>query len=374
MLNEEKAVAKLKRPVAIIFGAGASRGGLDGPANVPPPVDKDFFDIANQLSGHGTPKLARRVLNDVWQLYGRTNGVGLETYYRDLETRAIIGEFAKTANQPKDWRRRQKELEELIRRVYVHTTVYDTHESTVLPKKSTIHKNILEMLRNKDTIITFNYDLLIEESFPSAELWNPVDGYKIKTYGKTRGWAKRWLEERKYEVGTNSKIRLLKLHGSLNWELYPTGTAIRLKPRPYLVSTRSGKTRFEKILILAPGWKKEINRNPYKQFWRTARLRLEKCKTLIILGYSLPETDLLAQSLLAEVVRTRGTRKAFLNQLHLADKDERVKERFVKLFTPALGPHGKVFKYYDIAEFNRRMRNPGQSSEHVRSRNIDEAI
>jgi SIR2-like domain len=346
----------LKHPVTIIFGAGASRGGLDDKKSVPPPVDKDFFDIANQLVGHGTPKLARRVLNDVWQLYGRTDGVGLETYYRDLETRAIIGEFAKTANQPKDWRRRQKELEELIRRVYVHTTVLDTHASTVQPKKSKIHKDILRMFRNGDTVITFNYDLVIEESFPSAKLWNPVDGYKIKTYGKTRGWTKRWLEDRKYEEGTKSQIRLLKLHGSLNWELYPTGTAIRLKPRPYLVSTRSGKTRFEKILILAPGWKKEINKNPYKQFWRTARLQLEKCKTLIILGYSLPETDLLAQSLLAEVVRTRGARNAFLKQLHLADHNESVKERFVKLFTPALGPHGKVFKYYDVAEFNRRIR------------------
>jgi len=200
MLNEERAVAKLKHPVAIIFGAGASRGGLDSPASVPPPVDKDFFDIANQLSGHGTPKLARKVLNDVWQLYGRTNGVGLETYYRDLETRAIVGEFAKTANQPKDWRRRQKELEELIRRVYIHTTVHDAHASTVQPKKSGIHKNILKILRNKDTVITFNYDLVIEESFPAANLWNPVDGYKIKTYGKTRGWTKRWLEDRKYEA------------------------------------------------------------------------------------------------------------------------------------------------------------------------------
>jgi hypothetical protein len=354
--NQKGLSSKLKHPVVIIFGAGASRGGLDGASGAPPPVDKDFFDIANQLSGHGTPKLAKKVLNDVWQLYRRTNGVGLETYYRDLETRAIIGEFAKTANQPKDWRRRQKELEELIRRVFVHTTVHDTRASTVKPKKSQIHKNILAKLKDKDTVITFNYDLIIEESFSSAKLWNPVDGYKVKTYGKTQGWTKRWLEERHYESGAKSKIRLLKLHGSLNWELYPTGTAIKLKPRPYLVSTRSGKIRFEKILILAPGWKKEINRNPYRQFWRTARLQLEKCGSLIILGYSLPETDLLAQSLLAEVVRTRAARNSFLKQLHLADRDESVKERFIKLFTPALGPHGKVFKYQDVEEFNRTLR------------------
>ncbi len=148
----EGSPTKLKHPVVVIFGAGASRGGLDGTPSAPPPVDKDFFDIANQLSGHGTPKLAKKVLNDVWQLYRKTNGVGLEAYYRDLETRAIIGKFAKTANQPKDRQRRQKELEELIRRVYVHTTVHDTRASTVKPKTSGIHKNILEKLKEKDTI------------------------------------------------------------------------------------------------------------------------------------------------------------------------------------------------------------------------------
>jgi len=273
----------LQHPVVIIFGAGASRGGLQD-HGVPPPVDKDFFDIANQLVGHGTPKLAKKVLTDVWQLYDRTNAVGLETYYRDLETRATIGEFAKTANQPKDWRRRQKELEELIRRVYVHTTVEDAKAVKVQPRESEIHRGILRQLKNKDTIITFNYDLVIEESFTSAKLWNPVDGYGIQTSGKTKGWTKRWLDERHY--GNNrSQILLLKLHGSLNWEAYPNG--IRLKPKPYLVSTRNGKTRFEKISVLAPGWNKRIDKNPYRRFWRAARLQLEKCRTLIILGYSL---------------------------------------------------------------------------------------
>lgn len=346
-------MAKLQHPIVVIFGAGASRGGLDQGSGVPPPIDRDFFDIANQLVGHGTPKLAKRVLNEVWQLYRKINGVGLETYYRDLETRAIIGEFAKTANQPKDWRRRQKELEELIRRVYVHTTVNDTRAPTVNPKVSKIHKNILGLLKPKDTIVTFNYDLVIEEAFSSAKLWNPVDGYGIQTSGKTKGWTERWLNSKNYQ-DEKSKISFLKLHGSLNWESYAAGTAIRLKPKPYLVSTRNGKTRFEKVSILAPGWNKRVDKNPYKKFWREARLQLEKCKTLIILGYSLPETDLLAQSLLAEVVRRRAARKESLKQLHLADHSDGVKERFIDLFTPALGPHGKVFKYYDIAEFDKR--------------------
>jgi len=345
---------KLQHPIAIIFGAGASRGALANISDVPPPLDRDFFDIANQLTGHGTPRLAKRVLDDVWQLYGRTNGVGLETYYRDLETRAIIGEFAKTSNQPKNWRKRQKELEELIRRVYVHTTVHNIQAVAVDPKKSQNHETILNELMAGDTIITFNYDLVIEESFFSAELWNPIDGYGIETTGKTKNWTRRWLTDKGYTDGNNSKIQLLKLHGSLNWESSSYG--IRLKPRPYLVSTRKGKTRFEKVSILAPGWNKQINKNPYKKFWRAARLHLEKCNTIIILGYSLPETDLLAQSLLAEVVRTRTARKNFLKQLHLADPNDLVKEKFIRLFVPSLGSHGKVFKYDNISEFSQTLK------------------
>lgn len=349
MPEEREKPIKLRHPVVIIFGAGASRGGL-ADRKIPPPVDKDFFDIANQLAHHGTPKLAKEVLKDVWELYGRTNGVGLEAYYRDLETRGIINEFAKSANQPKNWRKRERDLVELIRRVYVETTVDSTTREHL---RSKIHEGILTELRKKDTIVTFNYDLMIEEALRNADIWNPVDGYGIKTSGKTKGWAKGWLNHKKGRE-KRSAIKLLKLHGSLNWQSKPWG--IRLQPRPYLVSTRDGKTRFEKISILAPGWKKPIDKNPYRKFWRAARLQLEKCKTLIVLGYSLPETDLLAQSLLAEVARMRAKRKEYLKQLHLADPDKSVKERFVKLFTPALGPHGQIFKYEDIGKFEERRR------------------
>ena len=54
-------VMKLAHPVAILFGAGATRGGLR--TNIlPPPLDADFFEIAGQMKGHGTPSLARKVL------------------------------------------------------------------------------------------------------------------------------------------------------------------------------------------------------------------------------------------------------------------------------------------------------------------------
>src|ERR1700734_285101 len=101
---------KLLHPVVVLLGAGATRGAFQK-NSVPPPLDADFFEIAGQINGHGTLRLARSVLSDVRSLYGRFSGVGLENYYRDIETRARIGGITRSANRPKEWRRYQEDLE-----------------------------------------------------------------------------------------------------------------------------------------------------------------------------------------------------------------------------------------------------------------------
>lgn len=332
-----------KPPTVYIFGAGATRGAFSK-NRLPPPVDIDFFDIAKQLEGRGTPLLAKRVLKSVWELYGTSN-IGLEQYYRDIETRELITSFAKTANQPKNWKRRREELEKLIRRVYVHTTC-NLAKRPATPKVSSLHEKILAGLKPGDTILTFNYDTLIEESLPKEKpLWNPLDGYGVTVGGKGFNWHKKYTAEHK--CPKNSQILILKLHGSLNWTLYSSNSKIRLKERPYVIRAKHD----EKVSVLAPGWNKKVNQNPYKAFWRAARLRLEKCKSMVIIGYSMPETDLLAQALFSEVIRTRAERGFSINELHLIDPNFAVKDRFSKLFMPALGPYGKVFKYTSMREF-----------------------
>ena len=336
-------------PLVLLLGAGASKGAIE--ESWSPPIDLDFFDVANSLAGHGTPSISKRVLRSVWELYSKTSGVGLEEYYRDIETRAAISRFAKSANKPKDWDKRKADLEELIRRVYIQTTV-KLDVQPPMPRESLCHKAILRLLRSGSTIITFNYDLMIEESIKNAALWNPKDGYGTTVHGTTLDWCRNWCKDRKYKKGTKSKISLLKLHGSLGWTLYKN-REIRLKARPYTV--RKNKT--ENISVLPPGYNKRVDVNPYKIFWREARLKLDKCKSLIIIGYSLPETDLLAKSLFAEVVRLRAFRKKYIDRLVVVDPSDAIHEKFVKLFTPALGPLGKVVRlksFTDLVSENVR--------------------
>jgi hypothetical protein len=148
-------------------------------------------------------------------------------------------------------------------------------------------------------------------------------------------------------VPKNSKILLLKLHGSLGWDSY-RNRALKLKDRPYYI--RKNKT--ESISVLPPGWNKRIEVNPYRIFWREARLKLENCESLMIIGYSLPETDLLAKSLFAEVIRHREARSRFLKELVIVDPDPQIVQKFFKMFAPCLGPAGRVFKFSKITDLN----------------------
>jgi SIR2-like domain len=339
---------KLAHPVVVVFGAGATRGGLRN-NKIPPPLDVDFFEIAGQIKGHGTPQLARKVLSDVRTLYGKIFDIGLESYYRDIETRAKISTFAKSANKPKDWKTRQENLEELIRRVIIHTTSkIKPKQDHLLPASSPSHADILKVLKKGDCALTFNYDLVIEESFGTTNVWTPIGGYGDKVHGVRGEWCQNWIKKHG-KVSKQSEIHLLKLHGSVNWTLYKTGQ-IRLKNRPFVVRTRKKSTVFETVSILPPGLNKRVDRNPYKQLWREARLKLEQCKTVMIIGYSLPEADVLARALFAEIVRLRSARRRYVRQLHLADPNFSVKQRFVDLFVPALNAQSKVFRYQDIRE------------------------
>lgn len=217
-------------------------------------------------------------------------------------------------------------------------------------KPSSIHQAIIRKLNNGDALATFNHDTLIEESMPPNESpWTPRGGYGVETTGITHEWPKRWFSSRNIASATTSNIKLYKLHGSVNWRLNQINKVI-LKNRPYVVKDRNGNPNFEEVAILPPGWHKRVDRQPYSTIWRNARLELEKCKTLVIVGYSLPDTDLIARALFLEVVRLRKARRNFIKELHVADTSDATRRRIVDLFVPALGIEGTVFRYASAKE------------------------
>ncbi len=346
---------RLPRPMVILFGAGATRAALQK-RSPPPPLDGDFFEISNQVRGRGTPWLAKRVSKDVHDLHDKVVGIGLEQYYRDIETRMELSRFTKSVNRPKNWNTRREHLEELIRRVMIQTTC-EMNDGPARVEPSEIHRTILARLKAKDALITYNYDTLIEESMPENEsLWTPRNGYGVDVTGITHEWSRKWFTSRNISSQTQARVKLYKLHGSLNWKLNQINKVV-IKKRPYVVKARRRKPNFEEAAFLPPGWHKRVDRRPYSLIWHRARLELEKCKSVVIIGYSLPDTDLIARALFLEVARLRKARKNFIQELHIADTSESTRDRIIDLFIPALGSKGTVFRYGSADELAERWRN-----------------
>jgi len=360
--TQEENRIRLDKPSVLILGAGATRGGFSG-KNLPPPLDTDFFEIAAKIAGRGTNTLSKSVLQTVWNLYRRINGVSMEYYYRDIDSREKFTAFANPNRRPRDWENEKRKLIELIRRVYIHTTGEYDEKNKLKGMPSEHHKNIIMSLGKGDSIITFNYDLVVEESVEDSQKWNPKHGYGYKDVtGLNGAWSRAWFKKHNVaaENVKESDIQLFKLHGSINWTIHKFNKRIQLKPYPYHVERYRGAPRRESMAILAPGWIKDVGEKPYDLLWKAARKRLTDCKSIIIVGYSLPETDFFARSLFSEVVRyrlSRHKRPFDLKQLHIADIDHTVINRYVELFSPAMGPAGKVYKYAKgISELSSALR------------------
>lgn len=329
----------IKHPMVLIIGAGASKGVFDN-EDIPPPVDAEFFEMAKRITGNGTERLVRTVLHNIFELYGKTYNVGLEKYYADIEARRDVSAIAPKPKRRYEWGKRINALVELIRRVYIHTTT-ELRQGLRYHKKASYYDKIFDLLSvNEDSIISFNYDLVIEEALPRT-IWNPKTGYGI-SISNIQGWHYKLEQEQ-------NSLKLLKLHGSINWNKMQGG-GMRLHSKRYYMAPRGYKPRKEKFDILPPGMHKTIDRQPYTDLWKNAGKVLNECKALIFIGYSMPDTDMLAKSLFLETVRWRGAKNG-LSNIVIVNPDKEVQSKLLNLFAPIIGTRCKIYKYDTVKDF-----------------------
>lgn len=152
---------------------------------------------------------------------------------------------------------------------------------------------------HKNTIITFNYDTIIENRAASLEI--PI------SYGF------------KSSKGDNH-IKLLKLHGSINWKKSSEGD----EP-----DTLTEGNFNDDPLILPPTWQK----NPEKwlqAIWQEALQSLSEATNIIVVGYSMPETDSYFKHLItAGCAKNRG-----IHKLVVIDTAQSVADKYKSLFAP----------------------------------------
>jgi len=139
-------------------------------------------------------------------------------------------------------------------------------------------------IRSRDAVVSFNYDTVFEESLPH-----------------NHAWAYEGIED------TTNSLRILKPHGSVNWE---GGNGIRRVNNPRrsvivapthlkFIPTRSqGEDN-----VSSAGY---LDQSPQIQdVWRGLEYHMRTAKALVFIGYSFPDADLYFSSLLRSVVASR---------------------------------------------------------------------
>lgn len=189
-----------------------------------------------------------------------------------------------------------------------------------------VYRSFLECLDrvNKNvSIITMNYDTLLDESFdflyPSRALIDYcINFMNYEDYDKidASNW---WINPREpvkiWDDKIPTPIRIIKIHGSLNWKycnccnqvlLTPWDTSIDLKSQGFKGRIGANCASPEEVVfdlkcpndqtifdtfIVPPSHIKDLNHPAISKLFDEAAIEIRKAKKIVFVGYSFPEAD-----------------------------------------------------------------------------------
>lgn len=190
--------------------------------------------------------------------------------------------------------------------------------------KSSVRKN--NNYRNIDSVsvISTNWDILLDNSIynsikSSTELAVVDYCCYISSYDKTDETVKPGLEI----LGKGGfNVKLLKLHGSLNWLQCPRCHRIYVNfnekiamnafsdqdiPSCTHCNENFGEFKSHNLTsnLIMPTFLKDLSNPQYKIIWQNAGIELSEAKKIVFIGYSLPQADFEMRQLLSRMVDKR---------------------------------------------------------------------
>lgn len=317
----------------IILGAGASRGAsCFKELWAQSPLDGDFFDQVDRLKCLPEGKVLESLAEFARNEFGIPNTLFMESFFTQLES---LNEFYTKLNVDPGPRVRayQKQLEKFP--TYLAAIFRSLRSLSGQPVlQCNFHRRLASGLHSGDSIISFNYDCIIDEALKreSGKSWHADNGYAVHV----RGGADRWHDHSGRGRIANNSIKLLKVHGSLNWRRDEGANQVALREDPY---EKQGRGEGE---VVPPVWDKSISGDPViSDVWKAARNALRKGPVLVVVGYSVPETDLLSQ-VLFRVATSEGGKG--LTHLISVNPDRRAHRKIREVLRHALTPKSTVIE------------------------------
>lgn len=160
------------------------------------------------------------------------------------------------------------------------------------------HQKIVNSLAPGDVVISFNYELLMDNALLASKRWFPQDGYGVPC--SLLSSRRHFLPDR-----PPSEIYLLKLHGSFNWLYCPNCKQLfteleNMDNRLIFKYSYANKIncphrscrQLLQPIIIPPTMMKNYRTMPFThQLWRRARQALGNADHIVIIGYSFPAAD-----------------------------------------------------------------------------------
>jgi hypothetical protein len=310
----------MNRETVIVLGAGATRGAMFVQEERPPcpPMDADFFQ---QLQFAGGEECVKRLTEFIMREHGTTYGISMEEFFSQAE---YTGRFHQLIGIPGRPTTRYATALRDFYRAWPRVCAI-----TIKDRTCGYHQNLVNNLASGDTIISFNYDCLIDKALKElgGNSWKPKRGYG---YTITNGY-REWEPIRHLGRTAEKGITLLKPHGSLNWSISQRNGNVILdleEDPPYDIPTAEGR-------IIPPTWfKDDVQREPFLTVWKKARAAIKDCEALIVIGYSLPRTDLFSRALFK--VETSARNKRPLRFLIVVNPDKQARADLINVVKGAV--------------------------------------
>ncbi len=309
---------------------------------LPPFLDCDFFELTHLLRGAAATE-ADKLRTVLHEDFGLTAGVGMEEYFTHIEfCNAVCQELNIGAGRINQ---RYAQADAGFRRVLV-AMLRESCEK----RGCAYHQDIASRLEPGDTVISFNYDTVIDRALyhRAGNRWRGGERYGVEVCGEADQWTGTPTPGRP----THGSVKLLKLHGSTHWARPAPGTDC--PP----VSLEAQSYANEDPLIVPPAWNKGITRQePFTSLWKEARRALRNARAMIVVGYSLPKTDILFRALLQMDTTADVPNKKKLVHLHIVNPNDDAVVRIRSALSRAVGHRTKLVRRMSFEEYQSFLMN-----------------
>jgi hypothetical protein len=192
-----------------------------------------------------------------------------------------------------------------------------------------------EPLRTKNTVITFNYDTLLEDGLSESGI--------DFTYGFSKAFVEYQESSKCVQEETKRAIPIYKLHGSVNWSV-ESSLSDKLKVYEDYTAVRDSN---ERVLLLPPTWQKVFGGHLTEVLSKAVKA-LNEATRIIIIGFSMPPTDTHFKYLLAAGLQGNiSLRKImFVNpgfdENKKPEESKRLKDNLFSILRPELEERGII--------------------------------